>query len=138
VRSQIIRFSRQPGIPFPGQHEPVFSGDSLVDPEGLLNVEGYFSTIPQATIFKLTYLYEKPQWKLPGINLAMRESPEKNRIGVSKGSGREWFNNLQPSTFNPQPLSLTLPPPAPNIVREKRYEPRFFGGESAWKRKTVQ
>lgn len=77
LRSAFSSFSKQPEILLLDQHEPVFSRDSSIDPEGLLKVEGFFSTKPLATTFQLTYLYEKPQWKLMGINLAMRKDPTK-------------------------------------------------------------
>ena len=66
-------FDQVPEIPQISQYDPVFSKDSTLDPEGLLQVEGYFPTKPKATTFRLTYLYEKPQWKLLGMKVAMKE-----------------------------------------------------------------
>jgi len=80
LRSAFSGFSRQPEIPLLPQHGPVvLTKDGLIDEEGLLAVEGYLPTKPQATTFQLTYLYEKPRWKLLGINVAMRDDPAKGQ-----------------------------------------------------------
>jgi hypothetical protein len=76
LRSAFSGFSRQPEIPFLKQYEPVFTRESFVDPDGSLQVKGYFPTEPLATTFELAYVYEKHDWKLFGINLAMRKEAE--------------------------------------------------------------
>ncbi len=73
LQSAFAGFDSQAEVPQIPQHDPVITKDAYLDPEGLLKVEGYFPTKPQATTFRLSYLYEKPHWKLLGMNVAMKD-----------------------------------------------------------------
>jgi hypothetical protein len=71
LRAAFGGFTKQKEIGLLNQHDPVLPTDCLINSDGLLEMEGYFPTTPKATTFKLTYLYEKPLWRLLGINVAM-------------------------------------------------------------------
>jgi hypothetical protein len=72
LRSVFSGFANQKELAQISQHNPIFTKDSWIDSDGLLDVEGHFPTTPEATTFKLKYLYEKPEWRLLGINVAMK------------------------------------------------------------------
>jgi len=48
---------------------PVFDEAPALDKDGLLHLNGQFPTKATTVLFKLTYHYEYPQWKLFGINV---------------------------------------------------------------------
>ncbi|RLE17978.1 MAG: hypothetical protein DRJ14_05015 [Acidobacteria bacterium] len=48
---------------------PVFDEAPALDKDGLLHLNGQFPTKPYTILFKLTYHYEYPEWKLFGINV---------------------------------------------------------------------
>lgn len=48
---------------------PVFDEAPAFDKDGLLHLNGQFPTKTTTVLFKLTYHYEYPQWKLFGINV---------------------------------------------------------------------
>lgn len=50
---------------------PVFSEQPLIDDNGILRLAGYYPTQPSLTSFRLSYIYEHPEWKLFGINVKL-------------------------------------------------------------------
>lgn len=50
---------------------PVFSDEPYIDDNGVLRLVGYYPTQPSVTNFRLSYLYEHPEWKLAGINVRL-------------------------------------------------------------------
>lgn len=50
---------------------PVFSEEPYIDDNGVLRLVGYYPTQPSVTNFRLSYLYEHPEWKLAGINVRL-------------------------------------------------------------------
>jgi hypothetical protein len=57
------------------QHTPVLKEGACLDKKGLLQLNGYCPTQPQATTFRLTYMVEQSKWKLLGIHVAMKKIP---------------------------------------------------------------
>ena len=58
------------------EHTPVLEEGACLDKDGLLKLNGYCPTQPQATTFRLTYMLEQTEWKLLGIHVAMKKMPE--------------------------------------------------------------
>jgi len=52
---------------------PVLKEGSHIDKEGVLKVGGHYPTQPKATTFELAYIREQNDWKLLGINVAMKK-----------------------------------------------------------------
>jgi hypothetical protein len=48
---------------------PVFDSPPLINPDGLLELDGHFSAKEFRANFSLEYVYELPRWKLFGINI---------------------------------------------------------------------
>lgn len=48
---------------------PVYSGKPSLNKDGLLVLEGYYTTKPYAVYFELKFIYEYPKWKLFGIHI---------------------------------------------------------------------
>jgi len=71
MRSAFSGFSDQQEMSLIGELRPVLTNDIRIDHEGQLEVKGYFQTKPEATTFELSYIFEKPEWRLLGINVAM-------------------------------------------------------------------
>ena len=57
------------------QHTPVLEEGACLDKDGLLKLNGHCPTHPQATTFRLTYMWEQTEWKLLGIHVAMKKMP---------------------------------------------------------------
>ncbi len=53
-------------------YEPVFSQPPKISQEGFLEIEGYYATQPSTTYYRLSYIYEHPQWKLAGIHVTLK------------------------------------------------------------------
>jgi len=51
--------------------EPIFTEPPRITSTGLLIVNGYFPTQPNHVNFKLDFVYELPNWKLFGIDVAL-------------------------------------------------------------------
>lgn len=50
---------------------PVFSKKPAINEDGVLVLEGYYTTQPAQVNFVLKYVYEHPQWKLVGVNVKL-------------------------------------------------------------------
>jgi hypothetical protein len=50
----------------------VFNEKPHVGDEGILLLKGYYPTPPPVAYFKLSYVYEHPEWKLVGINVEVK------------------------------------------------------------------
>jgi hypothetical protein len=53
--------------------KPQFDSDHYVGKDGQLVLEGSFPTDPTATQFKLTYIFERSEWRLFGIKVLVKE-----------------------------------------------------------------
>ena len=70
-----------------GQHTPILEEGMGIDKDGILKFSGHYPTQPEATTFRLTYIQEQNDWKLLGINVAMKKIPRvdnrlSNKINV--------------------------------------------------------
>jgi len=70
-----------------GQHTPILEEGMGIDKDGILKFGGHYPTQPEATTFRLTYIQEQNDWKLLGINVAMKKIPRadnrlSNKINV--------------------------------------------------------
>lgn len=52
---------------------PLFTQEPYLDKNDWLILQGYYPTQPSIVYFTLKYLYEKPEWKLIGINVNVKE-----------------------------------------------------------------
>ena len=68
-------FAKVKAIEQLGQHAPILEKGVCIDKDGLLKFSGYYPTQPEATTFRLTYIQEQNDWKLLGINVAMKKIP---------------------------------------------------------------
>ncbi len=68
-------FAKVKAIEQLGQHAPILEKEVCIDKDGLLKFSGYYPTQPEATTFRLTYIQEQNDWKLLGINVAMKKIP---------------------------------------------------------------
>lgn len=63
------------------QHAPILEEEICIDKDGILKVNGYYPTQPEATTFQLSYIQEQDDWKLSGIHVAMKKVlREDNRL----------------------------------------------------------
>jgi hypothetical protein len=56
--------------------DPIFDPPPQITTEGLLLVTGHYPSKPYQVVFSLKYIYELPNWKLFGIDVNLRKSPE--------------------------------------------------------------
>ncbi len=56
-------------VAFIADSEPVFETPPAIDSDGVLVLKGHYDTKPNKVEFSLKYIYEKPAWKLIGINV---------------------------------------------------------------------
>ncbi|MDQ6940744.1 MAG: hypothetical protein M3119_11370 [Verrucomicrobiota bacterium] len=56
-------------IAFVAASEPVFEAPPAIDGDGVLVLKGHYDTKPNKVEFGLKYIYEKPAWKLFGIDV---------------------------------------------------------------------
>lgn len=56
-------------IAFIAEAEPIFEKPSAIDSDGILVLQGHYETKPNKVEFRLKYIYEKPAWKLFGLNV---------------------------------------------------------------------
>lgn len=56
--------------------EPILDPPPQITTDGLLLVTGYYPSKPYQVVFSLKYIYELPNWKLFGIDMNLRKSPE--------------------------------------------------------------
>ena len=74
-------FAKVKAIEQLGQQAPILEEGIRVDKDGILKFGGHYPTQPEATTFRLTYIQEQNDWKLLGINVAMKKIPrDDNRL----------------------------------------------------------
>lgn len=56
--------------------EPILDPPPQITTDGLLLVTGHYPSKPYQVVFALKYIYELPNWKLFGIDVNLRNSPE--------------------------------------------------------------
>jgi G:T/U-mismatch repair DNA glycosylase len=59
---------------------PIFTKDPQLTDEGVLVLQGNYSTTPFIVSFTLKYIYEKPEWKLFGINVKIKPEEKTEEI----------------------------------------------------------
>jgi len=75
LRQAFMGFAKQKELGALNQLDPVIENKICLDREGLLKLIGHYSTTPQRTTFRLTYIHEQASWKLLGIHVAMKKAP---------------------------------------------------------------
>ncbi len=56
--------------------EPVLDPPPQITTDGLLLIAGHYPSKPYEVVFSLKFIYELPNWKLFGIDVNLRKSPE--------------------------------------------------------------
>jgi hypothetical protein len=69
-------FAEVPELSQISRQAPVLEEGSHIDKDGVLKVGGHYPTQPEATTFELAYIREQNDWKLLGINVAMKKMPQ--------------------------------------------------------------
>jgi hypothetical protein len=53
---------------------PIFDTPPVISPDGLLLLNGHYPTNPYEVLFSLKFSYEKPEWKLFGVEVNLRQA----------------------------------------------------------------